>query len=66
MRYQSPSMDEVLERMRKKNYDKILCTSLFPHYASATSGSAIDKAMKIIKKWWVIPEVKMITTILGR
>lgn len=61
MRYQSPSMDEVLERMRKKNYNSILVLPLFPHYASATSGSAIEKAMKIIKKWWVIPEVKMIT-----
>ena len=61
MRYQSPSMDEVLERMRKKNYEKILILPLFPHYASATSGSAVDKAMKIIKKWWVIPEIKMIT-----
>ncbi len=61
MRYQSPSMDEVLERMRKKNFDRILILPLFPHYASATSGSAVDKAMKIIKKWWVIPEVKMIT-----
>ncbi len=61
MRYQSPSMDEVLERMRKKNYSRILILPLFPHYASATSGSAADKAMKIIKKWWVIPEVKIIT-----
>ncbi len=61
MRYQSPSMDEVLERMRQKNYNKLLILPLFPHYASATSGSAADKAMKIIKKWWVIPEVKMIT-----
>jgi len=61
MRYQSPSMDEVLERMRKKNFDRILILPLFPHYASATSGSAVDKAMKIIKKWWVIPEIKMIT-----
>jgi ferrochelatase len=61
MRYQSPSMDEVLEVMRKKNYDRILILPLFPHYASATSGSAAEKAMKIIKKWWVIPEVKIIT-----
>jgi ferrochelatase len=61
MRYQKPSMDDVLEKMRKQNYDRILILPLFPHYASATSGSAADKAMKIIKKWWVIPEVKVIT-----
>ena len=61
MRYQKPSMDEVLEKMRKQNYDRLLILPLFPHYASATSGSAADKAIKIIKKWWVIPEVKIIT-----
>jgi len=61
MRYQNPSMDDVLEKMRKRNYNKILILPLFPQYASATSGSAVDRAMKIIKKWWVIPEVKMIT-----
>ncbi|HSD62819.1 MAG TPA: ferrochelatase [Ignavibacteriaceae bacterium] len=61
MRYQNPSMDEVLERLRKKNYNRILILPLFPQYASATSGSAVDKAMKIIKKWWVIPEIKMVT-----
>ncbi len=61
MRYQKPSMDEVLEKMRKQNYDRLLILPLFPHYASATSGSAADKAMKIIKKWWVIQEVKIIT-----
>jgi protoporphyrin/coproporphyrin ferrochelatase len=61
MRYQNPSMDSVLEKMRKKNYKKIIIFPLFPQYASASSGSAIDKALEIISKWWVIPEVKTIT-----
>lgn len=57
MRYQNPSMYDVLEGMRKENYDRIIILPLFPQYASATTGSAIDLAMKIIRKWWVIPEV---------
>lgn len=57
MRYQNPSMYDVLEGMRKENYDRIIVLPLFPQYASATTGSAIDLAMKIISKWWVIPEV---------
>jgi ferrochelatase len=60
MRYQNPSMDSVLERMRLANYDQIIILPLFPQYASASSGSAIEKAMDIIRKWWVIPEVKII------
>lgn len=60
MRYQNPSMDSVLERIHKENYDRIVIFPLFPQYASASSGSAIEKAMKIISSWWVIPEVKVI------
>ena len=61
MRYKNPSMDSVLERMRIVNYDKIIILPLFPQYASASTGSAIEKAMKIISKWWVIPEVSVIS-----
>ncbi|MNJ82727.1 Ferrochelatase [compost metagenome] len=61
MRYQNPSMDSVLERMRKANYDQIIILPLFPQYASASTGSAVDKAMEIIQKWWVIPEIKIVS-----
>ena len=60
MRYQNPSMYDVLEKMRLENYDQIIILPLFPQYASASSGSAIDLAMKIIRKWWVIPEISVI------
>src|SRR5690554_5765518 len=61
MRYQNPSMEKVLAEMRMQNYQKIIIVPLFPHYASASSGSAMEKAMKIISKWWVIPEISMIS-----
>jgi ferrochelatase len=61
MRYQSPSMDTVLLRMHKKGYERIIILPLFPQYASASSGSAIEKALKIIKQWWIIPELKIIS-----
>lgn len=57
MRYQSPSMDDVLERMHKANYDRIILLPLYPQYASATTGSTLEKAFKIISKWYVIPEI---------
>ncbi len=61
MRYQNPSMESVLEKIRKANYDRIILLPLFPQYASASSGSAIEKAMNIIRKWWVVPEIKIIS-----
>jgi ferrochelatase len=51
----------VLEKMRKANYDRIVILPLFPQYASASTGSAVEKAMNIIRKWWVIPEIKIIS-----
>lgn len=61
MRYQNPSMEKVLGEIRDWNPDEIIVLPLFPHYASSTNGSAMDKAMRIIRKWWVLPEVKMIS-----
>ena len=61
MRYQNPGLNDVIGEMEKKNYNKIIILPLFPQYASASSGSAIDKAMKLISKWWIIPEIKIIS-----
>jgi ferrochelatase len=61
MRYQNPSMDSVLARMKTANYDEIIILPFFPQYASASTGSAVEKAMDIIRKWWVIPDVKIIS-----
>ena len=60
MRYQNPSLDEVLKRMEKVGYDEIIVLPLFPHYASASTGSAVEKTMKLVGKWWAIPEVKIL------
>ena len=36
MRYQNPSMEMILEKMRLCNYDQIIILPLFPQYASAS------------------------------
>jgi len=61
MRYKNPSIPSVLEAMRKKNYDKITVVTMFPQYASASTGSALDEVMRVIRTWWVIPELKIIS-----
>ena len=61
MRYQNPSMEKVMGEMRLMNYQKIIIVPMFPHYASASSGSAMEKALKIMSKWWVIPELAMVS-----
>jgi ferrochelatase len=61
MRYKNPSIPAVLEEMRLKNYEKIIVLPMFPQYASASTGSALEEVMNVIRKWWVIPEVKLIS-----
>ena len=60
MRYKNPSMPSVLNRMKNDGYDHIIILPLFPQYASASSGSAIEHAMQLISKWWVIPQLSVI------
>jgi len=61
MRYKNPSIADVLEVIRKKNCKRIIILPLFPQYASASTGSALDEVMRVIRKWWVIPELKIIS-----
>src|SRR5690606_6085076 len=61
MRYKNPSIASVLEAMRKENYDKIIVFPMFPHYASSSTGSALDEVMRVVRQWWVIPEIRVIS-----
>jgi protoporphyrin/coproporphyrin ferrochelatase len=61
MRYKNPSIPNVLETMRKKHYEKIIVLPMFPQYASASTGSALEEVMRVLRTWWVIPEVKFIS-----
>jgi ferrochelatase len=61
MRYGSNGMDTVFEGIRKDGFEKIVILPLYPHYAAASTGTVMEKAMKIMSKWWVIPEVSIIS-----
>jgi len=57
MRYQSPSIESALEKLRKANLKKIIVLPMYPHYASSSTGTCIEHVMEITSKWWVIPEM---------
>jgi ferrochelatase len=61
MRYKNPSIPAVLEQMRRMNYARIIVLPLFPQYASASTGSALEEVMRVVRSWWVIPEVRLIS-----
>lgn len=55
MRYQRPSIEEGLEKLR--GLKKIVVVPLFPQYASATTGSVYQEVFRILRKWQVIPSL---------
>lgn len=61
MRYQSPSMESALSQMEGLGLEKIIIIPLFPQYASASTGSAVEEAFDIIKQWEVIPDIRVIS-----
>ncbi len=61
MRYKSPGIPDVLAEMKKLNYSRIVVLPMFPQYASASTGSALEMVMTEIGKWWAIPELKIIS-----
>lgn len=60
MRYQQPSIASALQKLKSQNPDKLTVLPLFPQYASASNGSAIEEALKHIGTWWTIPELRVV------
>ncbi len=61
MRYQSPSIANGLKELMTANVSSIKVIPLFPQYASATTGSVIDKVMEEVKTWQIIPEISFVS-----
>jgi ferrochelatase len=51
MRYGQPSLADVLLQMQNDGMDLITVLPLFPQYASATTGSAVEKVKEELLKW---------------
>lgn len=60
MRYQSPSIPDVLAKVKKQNFTRIVIFPMFPQYASATSGSVHQEVMRLVSEWESIPEINLV------
>jgi len=62
MRYQSPSLKKVINKLTSDStIEKLIVVPLYPHYASSSTGSTVEKVMELLKEKEVIPH----TTIVG-
>ena len=62
MRYQSPTIEAALERLKANLVSDIKVIPLFPQYASASTGSVHDKVMELVKQWQTIPHISFINS----
>lgn len=62
MRYQNPSIESAVEGLLDAEVDDITVMPLFPHYASASTGSVHDEVMRLMRKEQVIPPIKFINS----
>ncbi|MFM7023521.1 MAG: ferrochelatase [Flavobacteriales bacterium] len=61
MRYQKPSLEQVLAELEKKAIEEIIVIPLYPQYASSSTGTAVQKFMEIVSKWEVTPNFRVIS-----
>ena len=50
MRYGSPSVDSVLEKLKVQGCDRILVLPLYPQYAASSTGTALDAVFASLAK----------------
>jgi ferrochelatase len=62
MRYQSPSIEAALERLKKALVNDIRVIPMFPQYASASTGSVAQKVMSLVGKWPTVPNISFVNS----
>jgi ferrochelatase len=62
MRYQSPSIEAALNRLKTALVQDIRVIPMFPQYASASTGSVYEKVMRLVKYWPTSPNISFINS----
>jgi ferrochelatase len=57
MRYKHPPIDLAVEELVEANCERIVVLPLFPQYASASTGSALEEALRVIGGRWNVPDL---------
>ena len=65
MRYQNPPISSAVDRLVADGCERIVVLPLFPQYASASTGTAVEKALEVIGGRWNVPDVATIGAFYG-
>lgn len=62
MRYEQPSIELALMKLQEAQVSSIRVIPLFPQYASASTGSVLEKVMNLISKWQAVPSMSWLSS----
>lgn len=51
MRYQNPSIESAVNKLKAAGVDKVIAIPLYPQYATSSTTSSIEEMQRIFKKW---------------
>jgi len=60
MRYGNPSLKSALQKVQRKQFEKVILLPMFPQYASSTTGTIKELAHRELSGWNNIPVLKTI------
>ncbi len=66
MRYQNPSLESALNKLKEARVEKIIVLPLYPQYASSSTGSSTEELMRIVKGWEVTPSISILNKFYDR
>ncbi|MBK9012949.1 MAG: ferrochelatase [Saprospiraceae bacterium] len=62
MRYQNPSIESAIERLLQRQVRQLVIFPLFPHYASASTGSVHEEVMRVLAQKQAIPDLRFVNS----
>lgn len=57
MRYRNPSIGQAVAHLIEATCDRVVVLPLFPQYASASTGSALEETLRVVGGSWNVPEL---------
>ena len=60
MRYQNPSIESAVRKLRSQGVEHLVVFPLFPQYSSAATGSAFEETLQVVSKHWNVPGITMV------
>ncbi|MCK6552851.1 ferrochelatase [Myxococcota bacterium] len=61
MRYGNPSIPSALAKLGAADVSRIVVLPLFPQYAAASTGSAVERVLEVAGRAWNVPALDTIT-----